>query len=1167
MQLKRIKIAGFKSFADPVTIHVPRSLSGIVGPNGSGKSNIIDAMRWAAGESSAKSLRGDTLDDIIFNGSAQRKPAGRASVELLFDNTLSRCPGQWSKYAEISIRRTATRDGISEYFINGTRTRRRDVRELFLGTGFGPRSYSIIEQGMISRIVEAKPEELSSFIEEASGVSRFREKRHETLLKLNRTQDNLERLDDMRAEVAQRLRQLKYQADQARRYRKLKERADALRARLLAVQWGGLRERMASIETSMLELDVEKQKRLSLVRSAEADLESARKGQLELQTKVNQLQMEHYRVNAEISNLDRQIKESREAMENARHNLGIKNEEIAQMEESILDLQQKEKSSSVEFDRLQTLIHEVSDTLKQQQEVLAKSEQELEASQNNLEQIDQQVVDAIRRREVALAGLEESQRRQSAADSTIAELESELRQVESTIEIDLTEPLQLRITELSGVTEKLKSEIEQAESSLSGKRIQGDQFVDELERMRDDAQEAQVKLKTLERSLSEFDENEAAVQWMMDIGSGNGHRISSKVSVQEGWERAIDRVLGDKLSAVVVDNIEQVVSRINGDSFPSRMYFVDGSRLSCGSKDKPSSLANFVNSEGEVVESMLAGAYAANSLADALSMRPNLSENECVVTAEGAMLGPNWFSPAINDEASTGVLETVNLVRKFRKQVEQTEECQQQKRHQIAENRETVTQLESRLMQLRVQLAESSGLVASVREELGELHSCAIRSVERLEHVRSQIQQLSDINDKAKAKQQELAQQAEIETEAYNAIERQKLEQSQQFRLRQNALKVSQDSVNELVAVRHQFELEAQKHKSDQELFRTSLGDLRRRLVRIQEERAQLQEKMSSTDDPTAELKQKLEQYVVESRICEEKLSKARSEADDSEMSYKKLDEQRLQHQLSVEEINNRLQDQKVEIGKLTVQAKETAQKVEDLDFSPDNELSAVDEEFDYEAGTQQLEKLLRRIDNTGAINLIAVEQFEQECQRKEYMDSQYDDLTRAVGTLRSTIARIDNESREQYIETFSMVNSEYQRLLPLLFGGGSGHLELIGEYPEDSGLRIFARPKGKRIHNIQSLSGGEKALTAVALLLSFFHLNPSPVCLLDEIDAPLDDDNVYRLCDSLRNLADSTQLILITHNKITMESVDSLIGVTMPEPNVSRILSVDLQEAQEYAA
>lgn len=1167
MQLKQIKIAGFKSFADPVTIHMPRAVAGIVGPNGSGKSNVIDALRWVVGESSAKSLRGETLDDVIFNGSEQRKPSARASVELLFDNSMNRCPAQWSKYAEISISRTVTRDGVSEYSINNTRTRRRDVKELFLGTGFGPRSYSIIEQGMISRIVEGKPEDLSAFIEEASGVSRFREKRHETVLKLNRTQDNLERLDDMRAEVETRVRQLKYQADQARRYTKLKEDAARLRAQLLAVEWCELTQRIDKAQSTISELDVERNKRLAKVRSAEADQENSRKGQLELQTKLNDLQMEHYRVNAQISNLDRQIKDNIEEIERDSMNFNRLQRESAELEDNIAELKDKEDSVAKESERRHVLLTEAEEVLRLRTQTLESMLSKFTMTQNESDSIDRKVVEAVRRHQSTLAGVDELERRQKDAQSRLQVLEEELTELNARIQKDTNDRLQMRIEELSGASENLNREIEGSESALAKKRNECDQLINELDQIRDSSQEAQVRLKTLERGLTESQSTEAVEKWLSDNGLGRAPALSSQVKIKNGWERALDRVMGNKMGAVVVNDTERLAQDSDDKPVGAHMYFVESAANHIAAESALTPLAQFVESQGQMVESMLGGVYVAGDIQQGLACRSELGPNECIVTPHGAIVGLNWFSPAVGEEVPAGVMETASLIRQYRTQVECDELHQHTKREQIEKTKKVIAELESTIGHLRRRLAEKSTEITTARSEMDEVRSDRIRSAERKEHLQSQIEQLRQTVSGLHDDRIKFHEQAEAESRECAEIERIKSEMSEQSRQGQAELAQLQESVNEGLATKHRIELEAQKFDSDGELLRASISDQIERLRTTATEQREVGDRISNRDDPVAPLKAKLDEYVIENRLCEDRLSKARNEAEATETNYRKLDQARLNHQLSVEEVNSKLQDVRVETSSLNALVAEVRQKMENLETTPEQELEGLDEEFDLEANQIKLERLNRRIDTVGGVNLIAVKQYEEEKHRKEYMDSQHDDLSRAVETLRATIQKIDQESREQYTEMFNMVNSEYQRLLPQLFGGGSGHLELLGEYPENAGLRIFARPKGKRVHNIQALSGGEKALTAVALILAFFSINPSPVCLLDEIDAPLDDENVYRLCSSLRDLAESTQLVLITHNKITMESVDSLIGVTMPEPNVSRILSVDLQEAQEFVA
>ena len=531
------------------------------------------------------------------------------------------------------------------------------------------------------------------------------------------------------------------------------------------------------------------------------------------------------------------------------------------------------------------------------------------------------------------------------------------------------------------------------------------------------------------------------------------------------------------------------------------------------------------------------------------------------------MVGANWYSPALSDEESTGILETANHARELRKKVAEFNALKEETTRQINETRESVAGIETRLGEKRKLLAEKTEHLEQLRTKISEDESRRLKCAAKLTEMQLQAQQLSKKISALEAEQTETRKALEAENEALTSIEQQRLEQLTRSRAQTAALRDLQEQVSDEVRNCHRFELETQKVDAERQIAVSSLADLEQRLREFQSEIETLKAKLASSGDPTGSLKQALAEFVRQKQTAETGLVAVRNEIEESEIQRRQMDQERLQRQLAVDEINLKLQEQNVELGRLCGQSDEIRLKISELDANAEEVLASLDDQFDHEDAVRKFERLERRIDSTGSVNLVAVEQFEQESERKEYLDRQYDDLTRAMETLKQTIKKIDKESRKRFNETFSIVNSEYQRLLPKLFGGGSGHLELIGEYPENSGMRIYARPKGKRILNIQALSGGEKALTAIALILSFFQLNPSPVCLLDEVDAPLDDDNIYRLCESLQSLSNTTQLIVITHNKITMEFVDTLIGITMPEPNVSKILSVDLMEAQEFAA
>ena len=1168
MHLISIKIAGFKSFADAVTFHIPQTLSGIVGPNGSGKSNIIDAMRWVIGESSAKSLRGGTLDDVIFSGSSLRKPAGQASVELLFDNTLSRCSGQWEKYAQISIRRTVTRDGVSEYFINGTRARRRDVKELFLGTGFGPRSYSIIEQGMISRIVEGKPEELSAFVEEVSGVSKFREKRHETLLKMNRVNDNLERLNDMRYEIDRRIRQLKYQADQARRYTKLKEKLQNIKTRLLAYEWAELNANITELQRANAKLDLTVEQRTATVRALEADLEQIRKQRLDLETQLTDIQMELFQVDAEIADCDRRIEARRQDLEHTRAQMQIKKLQIQDSDSAIAEHRAKERTAVTEGERVQRVLRDAAKVLQDQQADLGRCEQRQLVCQADSEKLDQQVIEAVRRRESVSAALDENSRRALATAAEIERVGTQIAGLKSAVERDLSESPDERLEAVVGACDTARTDINRLEAELSARRTQVDEYVLELEELKDSARSTQVELGALQRVLAAAatDVDEDFADWLEENELKSADKLHARVNVSDGWERAVDRVLGDKLSAICVDDVAAVARTINGRKFAARYFFVDG-RKADATNGELSKLARFVHSPDRAAESMLAGFFTADSLESALAMQPGLAASECVATHDGALVGMNWYSPALADEHTAGVLETANRAAELDRKVSEFNAAEQTRKALLDETRSAVARLEQQLRDKRGHLNSLNDELERIRTKQSAFESRRQQNLARLNEAHAKEQQLSDTRSTLASGQQELKANLTQESDALMQIEQRRFKQLTELKSQNESLKELQHEVNRSVRHCHQLELDAQKYDSEQQLAAAALADLNQRRAECSVEYEALKVKLQTVQDPDESLKTDLGRFMDEKKAVQARLLSVREAVDEVESARQRLEDKRLQNQLAVEEANFNLQQENITLGTLRGQADEVRHKISELNADVDEVLESLDDQFDYEDTLSKCQRLEKRIAGTGSVNLVAVDQYEQELERKTYMDFQYDDLTRAMETLQQTIKKIDKESQERYNETFSIVNSEYQRLVPKLFGGGSGHLELLGEYPENAGIRIFARPKGKRIHNIQALSGGEKALTAVALILSFFQLNPSPVCLLDEIDAPLDDDNVYRLCSALNELANTTQLILITHNKITMESVDTLIGVTMPEPNVSKILSVNLLEAQEFAA
>lgn len=848
MHLISIKIAGFKSFADPVTIHVPRSLSGIVGPNGSGKSNIIDAMRWVIGESSAKSLRGGTLDDVIFNGSAQRKPAGQASVELLFDNSLSQCSGQWERYAEISIRRTVTRDGISEYFINGTRARRRDVRELFLGTGFGPRSYSIIEQGMISRIVEGKPESLSEFIEEASGVSKFREKRHETLLKLNRVEDNLERLNDMRLELEKRIRQLKYQANQARRYTSNKERLDSLKIQLLAHAWREMNHQVSETHASKSKLDLGLEKRTALVRAVEVDLEKARQHRLNLESTLTDVQMERFRINADISDFDRRIKECAEEIERTKGEIRAKSIQIGETERAIVSQRDKAKSAAIEHERVLAQLSSAKEILQTQQSKLKQEESQQSEKQNLAEKLEQRVIEAVRRREPAFSALTENRKNLASTVESIESVTEEISRLENVSSKFVADSSHQVLNGVVVECDKLKAQIHQMESDLSERRTQIDQYAVELESLRESARETRVQLAALERSLgaSSTDDDEEFSNWLEDHQLADSKELFTTVAVSDGWERAVDRVLGAKLGAFCVDDLSVVMRAVDSQKFSTPQYFVNGG-VDSELELRFDSLARHVKSPNQRAEKLLASVYTADTLTSAMSMKGQLSANECIVTADGSMVGVNWFAPAIEDDQSTGRLETASLIHVLREQVVEFDAIEEAKKNQIDTLRIQVSDLELKLGHKRSDLVTKIDELEKIRTKLNESEVQRIQTVTKLGELDDRKQLLSDARLSLETEQTALQRNLQTETEALADVEQQREKHLVQSKAYSQKLKAMHDSVNETFHKCYQLELQAQNFIANRKLAESSLSDLEQRVSDFRSEIESLEMKLASS--------------------------------------------------------------------------------------------------------------------------------------------------------------------------------------------------------------------------------------------------------------------------------------------------------------------------------
>ncbi len=1165
MRLSKIRLAGFKSFVDPTTVQLPSNLIAVVGPNGCGKSNIIDAIRWVMGESSAKTLRGESMADVIFNGSAARKPVAQASIELIFDNADGAIGGAYAKYAEVSIRRVLSRDGTSTYFLNNTRCRRKDITHIFLGTGLGPRSYSIIEQGMISRLVEARPEELRAFLEEAAGISKYKDRRRETENRMRHTRDNLERLADLREEVDKQLAHLKRQARAAERFKDLKARERALEAQVLALRLRDLGAAVDGEERTMRSSQTGLDAAVAEQRSVEASIEKVRVDLAERNDAFNEVQGEYYRVGADIARLEQSIQHRKELNTRQEQDLQATRASLAEVVEHI-------NRDRGELTELEQVLDELGPGLEQAQlgqrasaQALAAAENAIENWREQREELSQQLAEAEQAVGVERArqehGETQAERLEAQRQRLIAERQ-ELRWVELEQQLNGLvadeQRLQVARTEASKALDTLWSRIQLL-------RKQESQVATQLDTARSELQDNRGRLASMEAlqqaALGEVSGNVTA--WLEANRWDARPRLAQALTVEKGWERAVETVLGSYLEAVCVETIEPVAAALDGLGEAGIVA------LESGGANRPnadSGLAAFVDGPS-AARDLLADVRIAKSLPQALGMRAELGERESVITRDGIWLGRQWLRVNRSDDPRSGVLARGEEISALRKAVER--------------GAKLVGETEERLVTLRSQLDELEAGRSTVQADAGQrqeryaeaksaLDRCRTRLEQRQERAAELDRAITDAAAELRSNETALEQTRQRLTSALQHVSR--LEASRQ------QLQTAGDQYREdLEHAREQAEadrdraqdiaIKVESRRTHRQSATVSLSRLASQRTQLEQREQALLSQIDSATQPLASEASELEMLLERRLSVEQALNDARRAVEGCDELVRDLEQERTAKEQAVNMAREQLDAARLRVREVQVRAETVAEQFGRTGFILDEVTAALPAEASVEAWEETLAKLERRIQRLGPINLAAIDEYQEQSQRKEYLDAQFADLTDALDTLDNAIRKIDRETRTRFKETFDNVNSGLGQLFPRLFGGGHAYLELEGDDLLRSGVTVMARPPGKRNSTIHLLSGGEKALTAVALVFAIFRLNPAPFCLLDEVDAPLDDANVSRFCDIVREMADRVQFVIITHNKTTMEMVNQLSGVTMQEPGVSRLVVVDIDEAVQLAA
>lgn len=1169
MRLKTIKLSGFKSFVDPSVLHLPSHLIGIVGPNGCGKSNIIDAVRWVMGESSAKHLRGKDMTDVIFNGSRARKPVGKAQVELVFDNSDGRAGGEFGKYQEISIRRTVNRESVSTYYLNGSRCRRRDIVDLFLGTGLGPRSYAIIEQGMISKLIEAKPEELRNFLEEAAGISKYKERRRETENRIQNTKENLERLSDIRDEMSNQLARLAKQSESAKRYKELKRDEKNFATKVAALNYQSI-----SVEHQQAEEDLKRINKAIL--GFETDLQEKDSAFEEFRIKIQEqhqiIDDAHklsYESQREISVLESEIKMIKQQSESSEEEL----KKLSLLEER---LQEDLKASVIRLRELNEKLVESEPRFnekEQEQTKLQQQQQSLEHHEKNSRQVLNAIVleqrksyQEVERSKGLVAKCEYDIEASVNQKKKLAERIQELQQSQKELQESATP---VAIESLESKEGELSQKLEVIQLELKDKQI-------EIENLRKNRHELESLLREKKGRLSSLGAlQEAALgkndgkkqKWLGEHGLAQQASLTDLIqSVEKGYESVVELVLNDVLEAVMVDELGDWFERLKTiQDVNVRLINEKESVSSLVSSDFAVSLASKVNAH-ECIKQFLQHVFCAEDEMFALLHRKSLLPHQFFITPEGMMIGQNWIAVKRDKDPRRGVLE---------------------RKKDIEAHQKVINELTIKLDGLQKSLTK--GLESS--EEIDALYK-------NLQNEKLDVHR--ELSKERAAKEARLSKIQQFDTEI--AREQQRIQDEiHALELKKESLSAARAALENALEVFEKIESNERVEHKNHEVIQASLAKLRETLRAIQAETfaaklevetlqrdkkhaLSLQERMTQDLEMSGtrrkELTSKHQQEVQLMPQLELKLQGLleRKQKYDQDVDAKKdvlhgLEALSRKVHEERQELNNQfhLENRKLERGHLAIQKfammlEKEIETLQSYEISYDDAIKSVEETDDLQQLSQELKTCKRQIELLGPVNLMAIQEFEEESERKEYLDRQHEDLVSALDMLVKAIEKIDHETKARFKETFDAVNTTLGQLFPKVFGGGHAELSLVGDDLLDAGVSIIARPPGKRNSSIQLLSGGEKALTAIALVFAIFQLNPSPFCMLDEVDAPLDDANVGRYCQLIREMSEKVQFVFITHNKITMEMASQLAGVTAKEAGVSRLVAVDVDQAYKMA-
>ncbi|WP_104488082.1 chromosome segregation protein SMC [Acinetobacter indicus] len=1144
MRLSSLKLSGFKSFADSTTLHFKANRTAVVGPNGCGKSNVIDAIRWVMGESSARQLRGGSMQDVIFTGTAKRKPVGMASVELRFDNTYGKLGGAYNTYTELAVRRQVNRDGKSEYFLNGTKCRRRDITDIFLGTGLGPRSYAIIEQGMINRLVDAKPEEMRVFIEEAAGVSRYQARRRETMLHLDHTSQNLSRLEDIASELKGQLKTLKRQSE-------------------TALQYKTLESQIRSIKIEILSFQCEQSSRLQ----------------------------QEYTV--QMTELGEQFKLTRSELSTLEHDLGNTSELFQRLIQQSTPLQNEWQQAEKKLAELKMTLEQKQSLVQQNSSTLAQLQEQKAQTKERLQLIDLQLETVLSQQEQYTEQLQQAEQSTQEQAQAVQQLKAQQQQVQQQFEqikAQVEKQQQQKLQMLAQSEQLLKniSRIEQQKDTLQqqSSSLQSQAQQDEIEQLSQDKAQLSQQLAELEQQIQAQQQQLQQAHSLLNRHKNSSTELKSEIQVLQAEQKNLNQLLikhspkqqlqRTALMQVLTLNdaakphaalIEKFLAKwLNAQMLDTEDNFQDSlaRQLKPAAQHAPIQLAN-LSCLADWIESPSSSLWQqvalAEDLAQALQLQPKLQAGQSILTLDGYQVGPDWVIGLLFDEASQSAQGALS----HRIRLEEIDGLLSQKQAELQQaeqdfniSQQQCQQLQQQLTEQHTQLKQQQQALQALDLQIAKIQSAAQAFAVQKQQLQHQLQQLEEQLEEDAMQKDDL----EIDLHALSLKLEQALPNYKTLQFQLEELTAQLEQAQQLHQQQQQ-ELELLRRQSVQATQQLELLEKDGGFLKTQHQQiaAQMEQAKKFVDPVQLELPALASQFAEQQQQTE-KLQQTwnewQLELNQIQSKQQQLTEQRHQQQQQDEKLRSQLEEKRLawQAAKSDLQHYSEQLKALNSELIPGLKI-------DVTAHQQQLEKAQAQFDKLGAVNLAASEEYEEVSARYAELSHQIEDLEKTVAQLQAAMKSIDQETRKLFMSTFDQINTELQALFPKVFNGGEASLSLEDDW--QSGVKLMARPPGKRNSSLALLSGGEKALTALALVFAIFRLNPAPFCVLDEVDAPLDDANVGRFCNLVQELSEQVQFIYITHNKLAMTMATDLLGVTMPEPGTSKLVSVNLEDATEY--